>query len=317
MLAKIRTDESVTLTTIININTIMKIHNALVLLALLSLSPVVHSEAIVAVNAVNYPVWVERDQRFIPLSPGDVLQSGDVVNTGQTGRAWLSMADGSVVKLGQDAQFEITSANYEKEDDSSVLKAALNVLRGAFRFTTAFLKPERQSAHQVNIKIGAITAGIRGTDIWGRSEDDEDFITLLEGSISVEAEGEPVTELTDPLSLYLKKRGQAAEPVTFVDVDTVNALGAETELSDELGIANTEGTYQVVFMSVNDPENINQLRQIFRQQGYAVQAVTVEIDGEAYTRLLLQGFISLETATHVMQRLGEDFNLPDSWINRL
>ena len=141
------------------------------LASLLLLLPLLaNAETLIRVNALNYPVWIERGTQVIPLLPGSTLASGDMVRTGPSGRAWLSMADGSVIKLGQSAQFKVVEAGYRQQDDNTVLDAALNVIKGAFRFTTAFFKPRRKTPHEVNIKIGTITAGLRGTDIWGRAE---------------------------------------------------------------------------------------------------------------------------------------------------
>jgi hypothetical protein len=294
-----------------------KIPALFLLFGLVLLSTSARSESIFAVNAVNYPVWVERDEQFLPVAPGDELKDGDVVNTGRHGRAWLSMSDGSMVKLGKETRFEITAAGYPQEGDNSVLTATLDVVRGAFRFTTSFLLPERESGHEINISIGAITANISGTDIWARSTIAEDSVILLEGSISVEAEGEPVAYLFDPLSFYLKERGQAPEPVKIIDIETVDELAVETELSFDLGIATTEGKYQLVFMSALDAANLNELRQIIRQQGYAARPVTAEVDGVIYTRLVLPGFESLETAVSAAELLKAELLLPSIWINKL
>ena len=37
----------------------------------------------------------------------------------------------------------------------------------------------------VRVKVNAVTAGIRGTDVWGKSESDRDIVCLLEGRIDV------------------------------------------------------------------------------------------------------------------------------------
>lgn len=293
----------------------MKILLPFITIILASFSLINQAQAVVSVNALNYPVWVERDLSIIPLAPGDELLQGDMVKTGQSGRAWLSMQDGSVVKLGQDAQFEISSAEYQQQEENTILKAALNVVKGAFRFTTSFFNPQRKTPHQVNIKIGAITAGIRGTDIWGRSNDEEDFVTLLEGTIEVTAEGEGQAILSEPLSLYLKKRNQPADPVTLVDMDTVQSLGAETELSHDLGTAGIDGKYELVLMSVKDAQSVESVLERFHQQGYAVETVSAEVNDEIYTRIVLKGFDSRATASQAIERIQNELDLNAVWVN--
>lgn len=273
------------------------------------------AQSLVSVNALNYPVWLERNGESKPLFLADELLAGDVVRTGQSGRVWLSMADGSVVKLGESARFSITSARYESKQQNDVMTAALNVIKGAFRFTTSFFKPRRKTAHNVNIKIGAITAGLRGTDIWGRSTQSEDFVTLLEGSVMVEAEGEGGAILSVPLTLYLKKRGQPADSLGSVDAEKVPALAAETELSEQLGIVSGNGVYELVLASAKNKEGIDRTKQHYHEKGYAVQTVPVGINDEQYYRLVLRGLASMQSATSLSQRLKDEFSRQDIWIN--
>jgi hypothetical protein len=294
----------------------MKLLIPFIFISFMSITVPLQAKSIVVLNSLNYPVWIERQQKIIPLAPGDELNQEDIVKTGSSGRAWLTLADGSVVKLGQAAQFAIREVGYEPQDNRSLLKATLDVIKGAFRFTTSFFNPDRKIPHQVNIKIGAITAGLRGTDVWGRSTESEDFVTLLEGEIEVTAKGEQSTSLSEPFTLYLKKRDQPADPITRVDINTVSKLGAETELSEELGVASINGEYDLVLMSLQYPANLDQVLKTFRQDGYAVAQEAVEIDDQQYTRLLLKGLVSRQAAENLSQRLIGDYELPSVWIKK-
>jgi len=294
----------------------MKILFWFISIGIMCASFAISAESIIEVNALNYPVWIERDQQKIPIGPGYQLNQDDVIKTGQYGRAWLSLEDGSVVKLGQNAQFKITTAQYVGQNDGSILKAAFNVLKGAFRFTTSFFDARRKIPHQISIKIGAITAGIRGTDIWGRANDAEDFVTLLEGLIEVNAEGEQTIMLSEPLSLYKKKRDQKADEVTVVDLTTVKKLGAETELSTDEGIATTSGIYDLVLMSLNDPSNLLQILDKFYQGGYAVDTMVIEVEGEKFTRVLIKGLVSKQAAENLSRRMIDEFSLQSVWVRK-
>ena len=273
------------------------------------------ADSLVAVNGLNYPVWMERQGQREALSPDMALMDGDVVITGASGRVWLSMADGSVVKLGQSATFRIDSVDYDRQQDRDIMTATLNVIKGAFRFTTSFFKPRRKTPHQVNIKIGAITAGLRGTDIWGRSSDSEDFVTLLEGSVMIEAEGEGRAVLSQPLTLYVKKRGRPADPLGRVQEQQVPILAAETELSEQLGIVDAKGRYELVLLSSRNEIGILRQQRRIRQQGFYVHTVPVEIGGETYYRLVLPGLISLQSASDLSQRLQYELGLKGVWVN--
>src|SRR5258706_8823943 len=89
-----------------------------------------HAE-IGTVEAVQYPPWIERGGSTAPLVPGTRLQPLDKLTTGANPRVRLQMGEGSAVKLGEKAQFVIESA-----EDRGLFRATLNVLAGAFRFTT-------------------------------------------------------------------------------------------------------------------------------------------------------------------------------------
>jgi hypothetical protein len=91
-----------------------------------------------SVNSLNYPVWIERGSYNLPLAPGDRLQDGDIVQTGATGRVWLEVEDGSVIKLGRDTRFTIDRTDFREVDNVTVFEAAFNIMKGAFRFTEGF-----------------------------------------------------------------------------------------------------------------------------------------------------------------------------------
>jgi hypothetical protein len=61
------------------------------------------------------------------------LKAGDTLSTGPGSRLLLKLSEGSLVKLGGNASLELR----ELEPSASLFKAALGVLQGAFRFTTA------------------------------------------------------------------------------------------------------------------------------------------------------------------------------------
>lgn len=288
----------------------------LTLLILLSISSAAFAESLISVKALNYPVWAERGDTIVPLSPGSDLEEADIINTGNRGRAWLSMADGSVIKLGENANFRIGKAGYTEENGESVLDAVFDVVKGAFRFTTGFFNPLRTSSHRVSMNVGTMTAGIRGTDIWGKSTDEEAFIALIEGSIEIISDGSPATTLDEPLSLYRKATDQIADPVTTVSMETVLSLAPETELSDTAGIASSEGSFDLVLMSLSNPFYADDLKNFLQQHGYAATTARAIVDEINYTRVLLTGFDSADAARSQMQRLQEDFALQDGWIKR-
>ena len=140
--------------------------NALFVLALVLPGLAVAQPAAV-VEGVQMPAWVERAEaggvRKIPVVPGMQLKAGDKLVTGSGSRLQVKLAEGSTVKLGENGSLQLR----ELEPSKSLFKAALGVLEGAFRFTTDALAKNRR--REVSISVATVTAGIRGTDLWGKS----------------------------------------------------------------------------------------------------------------------------------------------------
>ena len=167
------------------------------------------------VQAVQYPAWLERNGVSVPLTPGTQLQSKDQVRTGDNARIQMKLPEGSTVKLGQNAKFVI-----DRIDNRGFFRSTLSVISGAFRFTTDALR--KATRREVTIKVHNVTAGIRGTDLWGKSTDERDLVCLLEGRITVGAAGHAPVALDRPLDFYQKPRG-AGPSVARVDPQQLEA----------------------------------------------------------------------------------------------
>ena len=232
------------------------------LLAIL-FSTAVHAAPPAVVEAVQYPVWLERGGRTVPLTPGTTLQADDRLRTGDNARVQLKLAEGSTVKLGEKAKFVI-----ERAEDRGIFRATLNVLTGAFRFTTDALKKTRQ--RDVSIKVKNVTAGVRGTDLWGKSGDDRDLVCLLEGKISVGAEGHPTVTLDNPLDFYQKPEGGKPE-VSKVNQKQIDLWAQETEISRDGAAARAGGRWRVIAATFKQRDAGLALNRELRAAGYPAE----------------------------------------------
>ena len=132
-------------------------------LAMLSVMPTYARTLIV--EGVVSPAWVERAGKREPLTVGMQLNDKDTISTGERARVMLRMVEGSAVKLGENATLALDGLS-EKQNPGkgSLVSASLDVVKGAFRFTTGvFGKPAGE--RDVKVKIATITAGVRGTDV--------------------------------------------------------------------------------------------------------------------------------------------------------
>lgn len=239
------------------------------------------------VEAVQYPAWLERSGIAVPLVPGTRLQARDALRTGGNARVRVKLAEGSAVKLGENARFVIETA-----EDRNVFRATLAVVAGAFRFTTDALSQRRR---EVAVRAKTVTVGIRGTDLWGKSGDDRDLVCLLEGRITVGAQGHPQVTLDQPLDFYQKPR-DGAPSVARVDPKELAEWAKETELSADGAGASANGRWRLVAAVKHGRDAALALNRRLRRDGYPSEIVqkdgyhvvqVTRLAGEAEARALM------------------------------
>jgi hypothetical protein len=193
------------------------------------------------------------------------LTDKEKVHTGDGGRALLRLAEGSAVKLGESATLSVDDLAFKDDAKGGVVAATLDVVRGAFRFTTGLLS-KAHSQRDVRVKVNAITAGIRGTDVWGKSENERDIVCLLEGRITV-VHGAAQFSMQDPNSFYIAPRIGAAKPPSPVDAAQVKEWADETESFARTGAVRAGGSFVVVVGTGNERTAVA-LRDRLRESGF-------------------------------------------------
>jgi hypothetical protein len=196
-------------------------------LAMLSLSA--QAASLLTVAGFVSPAFVEHaDGKREPLAVGMGLSTKEKVHTGAGGRALMKLSEGSAVKLGENATLAVDQLGMQDSIQGGVISASLEVVRGAFRFTTGLLG-KSATERDVRVKVNTITAGIRGTDVWGKSETSRDIVCLLEGRVTVSHGGQQLT-MTEPNSFYIAPRKGKPLPVASVSPEQVRTWSAETEI---------------------------------------------------------------------------------------
>ena len=210
------------------------------------------------------PAWVERGGKRLPALAGMELRPGDQVITGPGSRMLVKLAEGSLVKLGENGQLRFA----ELSPSQDLFRAALNVLEGAFRFTTDVLAKSRK--REVSIRVAQVTAGIRGTDLWGRSRKDNEIVCLIEGAIEVGAEGEQPVQMSQPLQFF-RRIDAKTQPVGKVEVSQLAQWAAETEIAEGKGAARAGGRFSVELASFGDQNSALALYDQLRNAGYGAE----------------------------------------------
>lgn len=235
------------------------------------------------VEGVQMPAWVERAGigavRRLPLAPDMELRSGDELRTGVGARVYLKLAEGSLVKLGENASLRILEIAPERD---GLFKAALHVLEGAFRFTTDILA--RQRRRDLSIRVATVTAGIRGTDLWGKSAPGREIVCLIEGRIEVGAEGEAPVVMAEPRQFYQRLKGQT-QPVGLVEPVQLAQWARETEIADGRGAARSGGQWKLTLARADTQKAALEVYDRLRDAGYAAEIFPVKA-GDAHDYLV-------------------------------
>jgi hypothetical protein len=221
------------------------------------------------VEGVQMPAWVERSGRTSPVAAGMALQAGDQVRTGAGSRLLVKLAEGSLVKLGENGTLRIA----EMAPSKDVFKAALRVFEGAFRFTTDLAAKQRR--REVNITIATVTAGIRGTDLWGRSRNEREIVCLIEGRIEVGAEGEQPVVMDQSRQFYVRDKGKT-QPVGLVEPQQLNEWAKETEIERGKGAARLGGKWSVRLASADSQREALAVYDQVRKAGYPAEIVPLK-----------------------------------------
>ncbi|TAK88340.1 MAG: hypothetical protein EPO20_02625 [Betaproteobacteria bacterium] len=227
------------------------------------------------VEGVQMPAWVERDGVRSPIQPGMLLQPGDVIHTGAGSRLRVRMSEKSLVKLGENGHLRFTQLSATKE----LFKAALGVLEGAFRFTTDIAVKNRR--REVSITVANVTAGLRGTDLWGRSHDDMQVVCLIEGAIEVGAPGEQPAVMDQPRQFYRRVGGQT-QPIGFIEPAQLAQWSQQTEIRPGRGALRSGGRFQVVLARAASQADALKVYDELRAAGYPAE-IAPRREAEALT----------------------------------
>ena len=256
------------------------------------------------VDGVQMPAWLERDGKRVPLAPGMELRAADRIFSGGGARVQVKLSEGSVVKLGENGRLVFA----EMQPGKDLFKATLQVLEGAFRFTTELVGKGKK--REVSVRVSQVTAGIRGTDLWGRSRDERQIVCLIEGAIDVGADGEKPVRMDKPLQFYQRDKGKT-QPVGLVEAKQLEQWSRETEIEAGKGAARRGGKFIVELVTLDSQSGAGAISRQLQDAGYPAQvAQRKEGDKVTYTVRIRQ-LPSREEAQILANRLKGKFGVKE------
>jgi len=233
-----------------------------VLLAIASVQAMAQPAAVI--EGVQMPAWRERDGTRAPLVPGMELRAGDRIVSGKDARIVLKLSEGSLVKLGENGRLVLTEMQPARE----LFKAALQVLEGAFRFTTDVAAKARK--REVSVRVEQVTIGIRGTDFWARSRAERQIVCLLEGAIQVGAAGEQPVTMNQPRQFYVRDKGKT-QPVGLVEAKQLEQWALETDIQAGKGALRSGGRFGVQLAAADKRDALVSIQKKLNDAGYPAE----------------------------------------------
>ena len=262
------------------------------------------------VEALQMPAWLTRDGKKQPLALGAQLRNGDTITTGESSRVQLRMAEGSVVKLGENARFDLNAMSRSSDGDRQRFSAILGVQRGAFRFTT-LPGDKGRGARSIDVRFPGVTASITGTDIWGKSADDGDVVALIEGKVNVSRKGDAPVMMTEAKTVYIAPADGPPRPVTAITLAQLNAYAQETELQPGAGGIGKVGNYKVYAARTPNQEEALAIYERLRDAGYAAAIQPAMSGGKQIYQVRIVGFLSEADGVAVAVKLRVQLGLQD------
>jgi len=155
----------------------------------------------------------------------------------------------------------------------------------------------------VSIQLGTVTAGIRGTDLWGRSADDRDFIVLIEGKIGVRRTGEGEVVLDAARSLFSAPKDAPTPPIGSVTSAELDGYAAQTEIGPGSGAVVTGGAWKVTALETREQAAALAAYDQLREAGFPAVIDPRGRGDAAHYRVRLTGLATLADAVALVTRL--------------
>lgn len=268
------------------------------------------------VHAVQAPAWIERAGGIVPLRAGAPLLAGDVIRTGPGGRVQVDLPEGSRVKLGEEVNFRAERLQERADERGGFFDGAFTILKGAFRFTTGLAGVEKR--RNVSFRVGAVTAGIRGTDIWGKAIDDgTDMVLLIEGKAEMAMEGHAeMMMMEQPLHGVMMMPDGEMQMIAALPMDRLQQYARETEMNDERAMMMDVGEWQLVVMSLRNRANAERVSNVLVQSGYPAEVRAVTLPDGDWHRITISRLASVKDARMQGEQLRGRFGVTDYWIRR-
>lgn len=256
------------------------------------------------VDGVQSPAWLLRNGKRQPLAVGIELRIADEILTGVNSRAVIHLADGSAIKLGDNGTLQMQDFAVVRATER-VLRATLKVVEGAFRLTTAALQRSRYR-RDISVQFTTLSAGIRGTDIWGKNFGDREVAVLIEGQVTVSRANEIPVEMRHAMTYFLAPAAGAAR-IQPIPPELLQEWAQQTELQANRGAMSSSGKWKLDIARFDNQADALALYDSLERDGYPARILPLAVDGGHVYIVRLDGFANDTEAGALGERLREAY----------
>src|SRR5712691_1488825 len=255
--------------------------------------------------SIRHRIWrsgVDLPQRSVPRIPAATVRT--VTRTSRLPRNRAKKSE--VKRKAPSATFIAASKTLSprmRMRGDNVFEAAMKVAEGAFRFTSDFFARFR-GRREVRVTVRTVAAGIRGTDLWGKSTPDRQILCLIEGKIDVTPPGESPIGMDQRLSFYVREGGQS-QPVAIVLADQLREWAGETETQAGRGVSKRGGKWKLTASPGLAPNRALDLYRDLRNAGYPAEIIPAKVGNKRVYNVRLSNFETRRDAEFVASALKQ------------
>lgn len=243
-------------------------------------------EIVGRVERVQFPAWIERAGIRASIKAGWAIYTSDRIMTGSEGRVELGMAGEGRLKIGGDADVQMTEA-YEFTGGAE--PSLLSIRRGPFQFAAPMV---RSGNTGTLLQIGgAIDANVMGGQVVGRVDSEEALIALVDASVRVSGPKLNPGTMREPQTFLRVPRNGRAQAVTAAPSDRMARWLSAAERVSGRPVLSADGVWDV---SLNSGYSLRELETMacrIQKRGFPSEIYPVKEPGKlTWYRVVIRRF---------------------------
>lgn len=274
------------------------------------------ADAYLYVSAIQPPVWVLHKDERSALGASSPVSNGDTIITGPGAHVHLALADGSLLKLGENASLGVQNLQLQTGKQVDTLNGTLKISAGSLRYTSQ--KQRASFKTELTLQVGrSFSAQTSSADLWVDAGASEDRLLLTEGSVIVTPSKKPAVTMAQANTMYTAYRNSTAGADGISQIQEPRLLLMLTELDTRHPALQSNGPYRIALANYPDEAKAAERVRKYVALGYPVE---LQRPGKPFPpgyRVILDGLSSSEHAKAYAELLIQRLKLLNPQVESL